>query len=150
MTKPNSIRTAVNTKFLELLPQLQTIGGKALRRTVLDWSVETLKITMAAAATHYNHAFQRIKDSEPELVAGLGRPDDKNNGGRRKKTELTAKEVLSKPADELTPDLGEPQQVFAVKRKSDDVMVAEGLSFKDAKSLIEKNAAQKKAKLYFV
>ena len=97
MSKPNSIRSAVNTKFVQMLPELPVLGGKKFRRIILDWSVETLEITMAAAATHYNHAFHRIKECEPELVQGLGRPDDKNNGGRKKKT-AAAPEITPRDA----------------------------------------------------
>jgi hypothetical protein len=50
---------------------------------------------------------------------------------------------------ELTPDV-ETQTVFAVRKKADDSVVAEGLGFEDAKALVAKAAAAKKAKLYFV
>jgi hypothetical protein len=40
--------------------------------------------------------------------------------------------------------------VFAVRKKADDSVVAEGLGFEDAKALVAKAAAAKKAKLYFV
>lgn len=86
MAKQNSIRSAVNGKFIAMLPQLATLGGRNFRHEVLKWAHETLGITWAAACTHYNFAFQRIKQSEPELVVGLGRPEGKNNGGRKKKT----------------------------------------------------------------
>jgi len=42
------------------------------------------------------------------------------------------------------------QTVFKVCKKSDGTVVAEGLSFEDAKALVEKAAAAKKAKLYWV
>jgi hypothetical protein len=150
MSKQNSIRSAANMMFLQLLPSRKEIGNKAFRRNVMHYLCETFGITVAAAATHYNHAFQRIKESEPELVEGLGRPEGKNNGGRKKKIATTAAEGLASPADDLTPDLGEPQQVFCVKRSKDGEIVAEGLSFEDARALVTKNAAQKKAKLYLV
>lgn len=90
MAKQNSIRSAVNGKFIEMLPQLKELGGRNFRHEVLKWAHETLGITWNAACTHYNFAFQRIKQSEPELVVGLGRPEGKNNGGRKKKaTEVT-------------------------------------------------------------
>ena len=79
------IRSGVNFKFNEMLPQLATIGGKAFRKEILYWAVENYDITIASACTHYNHSFQNAKKATPELVKGLGRPDDKNNGGRKKK-----------------------------------------------------------------
>ena len=42
------------------------------------------------------------------------------------------------------------QTVFNVCKKSDSSLVAEGLSFEDAKALVAKNAAQRKAKLYWI
>jgi len=164
MSKQNSIRSAVNTKFMELLPQLKTIGGKAFRRTVLDWAVESLQITMAAAATHYNHAFQRIKNSEPELVAGLGRPEGKNNGGRKKKASNEATPAVSAapllltytPAAVISDAaamagleqvLAAEPQTFTVVRCKDGEEVGTGLSKEEAEAMIAKAAAGKKAKL---
>lgn len=139
------IRAGVNFKFNEMLPQLATLGGKAFRRQILDWTVEQYGVTMASASTHYNHSFHAAKTATPEAVAGLGRTPEKNNGGRKKKD---AAAVVVVDGD-LTPDV-EVQTVFVVKKKSDDTVVAEGLSFEDAKALVEKAAAAKKAKLYYV
>jgi hypothetical protein len=168
MSKPNSIRSAVNTKFVEMLPQLAVIGGKKFRRTILDWSVETLGITMAAAATHYNHAFHRIKECEPELVQGLGRPEGKNNGGRKRKpaaapavapapllltytpaaapaTDLSV--LLQAPVLPLLPEAPAAVQTFTVVRCKDGAEVATGLTKEAAEEMIAKAAAAKKAKL---
>lgn len=63
-------------------------GPKAntlFRKDVMMKLVEEFGCTVAAAATHYNDAFKLVKNATPELVAGLGRPDDKNNGGRKPK-----------------------------------------------------------------
>jgi len=174
MSATQSIRKAVNNKFVAMLPQLATLGGKGFRRTILDWSVEELKITMAAAATHYNHAFKRIKESEPELVVGLGRPEGKNNGGRKKKpvegavapaapllltytppamndaappegVDLSA--LLQKPAAPLLPEAPVEPQTFTVVRVKDGAEVGTGLSKEEAEAMIAKAAAGKKAKL---
>ncbi len=167
-------------------------GPKAdtvFRKNVMAWLMDQFGCTLASAATHYNEALKTVREATPELVAGLGRPEDKK-GGRKPKLkpvaaavasqqedsltvgdvlsssilageqeedtqELTAAEVMGKKApapvdNELTPDLGEPQTVFAVKKKSDGTVVAEGLSFEQARALVEKAAAAKKAKLYWV
>lgn len=79
------IRQGVSRKFAEMLPTLAELGGRKFRRILLDWTVEEYKCTMAAASTHYNHAFQAAKVATPALVVGLGRPEGKNNGGRKKK-----------------------------------------------------------------
>ncbi len=155
------IRAGVNFKFNEMLPQLKTLGGKAFRRAVLDWTVEQYGCTMAAASTHYNHAFHAVRKATPELVEGLGRPEGKNNGGRKKK-EAAAKVVtpnalldnmlkaVVKPAAAAEAAAEVEQTVFKVCKKSDGSVVAEGLTFEDAKALVEKAKAAKKATLYFV
>jgi hypothetical protein len=158
------IRPAARVKFVELNEQRRRgeapyAGPKAntiFRKNVMAFLMEEFGITLASAATHYNEAFKLVKEATPELVSGLGRPEDKKGGRKPKaKTEaLTGAEVEgSDDADEddgLTPDLGEQQTVFTVKKKSDGSVVAEGLSFESAKALVEKAAAAKKAKLYWV
>ncbi len=166
MSKPNSIRSAVNTKFIEMLPQLATIGGKAFRRQILDWSVEKLEITMSAAATHYNYAFHRIKEGEPELVVGLGRPEGKNNGGRKKKTAAAPvlapaapllltytpaqhdlSVLLELPATPLPMNTVAELWNFTVVRCKDGAVVGTGLSEQEAEEMVAKAVAAKKAKL---
>ncbi len=139
------IRVGVNAKFNEMLPQLAALGGKMFRRAILDWTVENYGVTMASASTHYNHSFQACKAADATLVAGLGRAEGKNNGGRKRKVELTAAEVEGTAAVE-TPE----QTEFTVKKKSDGSVIAAGLSFADATALVAKAAAAKKAKLYWV
>ena len=160
------IRPEANRKFLELLPKRAEIGNAVFRKQVLFHLVEAFDCTIAAAATHYNFAFQNCKKSNPELVVGLGRPEGKNNGGRKKKVAAVAAELLllgytpaaaeaaaEKAVDEnAAQEAGEtvPEQtVFTVKRKSDDTVIGT-FNFEDAKALIEKAAAKKKAKLYMV
>jgi hypothetical protein len=179
------IRPACNAKFMELLPQRAELGNTRFRKTVMSFLMDEFGCTNPSAATHYNHSFQKCKKENPELVVGLGRPDGKNNGGRKKKAEAagdvapvnffpcggfvllpaptgtlisqgvkentsTQTVTVNPPAgDDLTPDV-ETQTVFAVRKKADDSMIAEGLSFEAAQALVAKAAAAKKAKLYFV
>jgi len=138
------IRIGVIHKFNEMVPQLAALGGQAFRKEVREWTIENYCCTGAAASTHYAHAFNKAKEVIPELLAGLGRAEGKNNGGRKKKLELTAAELVA--AEEVV----ERQTEFTVKKKSDGSVVAEGLSFEDAKALIEKAATAKKAKLYWI
>ena len=172
------IRPACNAKFLELLPtRVNTREGNcAFRKNVMASVMEDFGITLASAATHYNHAFKHAVSLNTPGLDGLGRPEDKK-GGRKPKAKPDAvaatppnffpvggflvsqgiKEntsthtvTVNPPAgDDLTPEGGE-QTVFAVRKKADDSTVAEGLSFADAKALVERAAAQKKAKLYWV
>ena len=70
-------------------------GDKAntmFRKAVLMKLVEEFGCTIAAAATHYNEAFKLVKEATPELVAGLGRPEDKNNGGRKPKVKRSVQQ----------------------------------------------------------
>lgn len=158
------IRSGVNFKFNDLLPQLTALGGKTFRRTILDWTVEEYGCTMAAASTHYNYAFQACKKASPELVAGLGRADDKNNGGRKKKAVEVAAPAGTLISTGIKPNTSthtvsinpaaeaptEQQTEFTVKIKKTGAVVAAGLSFEDARALVAKAAAAKKAKLYWI
>ena len=130
------IRATCNAKFMELLPQRIAMGNTAFRRAVMSYIVEEFAIPVTSAATHYNHSFQKCRAASPELVEGLGRPEDKK-GGRKPKS--------------VAAEYVEPVQTeFVVKRCSDGATLAQALSFEAARSMVQKAAAQKKAKLYWV
>ena len=133
------IRVNVNHKFAELLPQRAELGNTRFRAEVIAYAMDEFGITLASAATHYNHA--KIEAAKvPELAAqmeGLGRAEDKK-GGRKPKAKVEA--VVAE----------EQQTVFTVKRKKDGAVIAEALSFEAATALVEKATAAKKAKLYWV
>jgi len=167
------IRPESNRKFAELLPTRAAIGNTAFRKSVMTHLIEEFSISLASAATHYNHSFQECKKANPTLVEGLGRADGKK-GGRKAKPkapivvvpraatdlatfmaagltleEATAAVNKTAPAVIVVPD--EPvQTVFAVCKKSDNSVIAEGLSFEDAKALVQKAVTAKKAKLYWI
>jgi hypothetical protein len=68
------------------------VGKKAntvFRKTVLLHVIDHFGITVAAAAKHYNDALRLVREATPELVAGLGRPEDKK-GGRRPRSQPQA------------------------------------------------------------
>lgn len=157
------IRPAARNKFVELNEvrrrgEAPYVGPKAntvFRKNVMCYLMDEFGITLASAATHYNEAFKLVKEATPELVSGLGRPEDKKGGRKPKVTNTVTVEVaVATPAvtedPNLTPDLGAQQTVFTVKKKKDDTVVAQGLSFEDAQKLVASAAAQKKAKLYWV
>lgn len=143
------IRPAARTKFVEL-NEMRRRGeygtdNKAntkFRKEVMCYLMEEFGITLASAATHYNEAFKFVKELNAELVSGLGRPEDKKGGRKPKVATAETTEVVD--AESIV------QTVFTVKKKSDGTVIAEGLSFEDAKALVEKAAAAKKAKLYWV
>jgi hypothetical protein len=139
------IRPACNAKFLELLPQREALGNTEFRRAVMNSIREDFGITEASAATHYNHSFKEVKRLNPELVEGLGRPEGKK-GGRKKKA---AVEVAPVAAEELDP-MPEQQTVFNVCKKSDGSVVAENLTLEDARELCNKAKQAKKAALYWI
>ena len=123
------IRPACNRKFVELLPQRATIGNTAFRKAVMTSIMEDFGITLASAATHYNHAFITQKEADPASVEGLGRPEDKK-GGRKPKVR----------AEAAAPDFVDAEAVvpteFSVFKKANSELVAEKLSFEDAKALV--------------
>jgi hypothetical protein len=148
------IRVNVNHKFVELLAERATVGNTRFRANVIGYAMEEFGITLASAATHYNHAFKEAK-KRPELaeaLLGLGRPEDKK-GGRKPKAKApaaVATPILLLGYTPATVVAEAPEQTeFVVKRKSDGVVVAEGLTFENAAALVAKAAAAKKAKLYF-
>lgn len=160
------IRQGVLVKFNSMLGELATIGGKKFRRIILDWTVENYTCTMAAASTHYNFALQKAKKDTPEQVVGLGRPEDKNNGGRKKKEATvvpfeTAEQYKARMTAELTAApagdavVEAPQEpivepvvaLVTVVKAKDGTVVAEGLTPEAAAELIEKAKAAKKGAL---
>lgn len=153
------IRPACNAKFAELLPTRAEVGNTAFRKNVMFYIIEEFGISVASAATHYNHSFQAVKAATPAMVEGLGRADDKK-GGRKAKVvvpELVGPAapmlLLPAPAVKGDPqDAGEtaPEQtVFTVKKKSDGTVIGE-FDFETATALVAKAKAAKKAALYFV
>lgn len=168
MSKQNTIRAAASMMFLQLLPSRSEVGNKMFRRNVMHYLCETHDCTVAAAATHYNYAFQDVKRGAAELVRGLGRAEGKNNGGRKKKlavaVQITAapmlllgytpskfkidiKALLQVPLLPLTPQLVVVPQLFTVVRSRDGAEVGTGLTQDEALAMIHRAAAGKKAKL---
>src|ERR1700757_4502936 len=84
------IRINVNAKFAELLaernakPADDKNRNKQFRKDVMLWAINEFNITVASAATHYNHALKLMQASNPASVEGLGRPEDKKGGRKRK------------------------------------------------------------------
>ena len=180
------IRPAAIAKFNELNVLRHAgvepyVGPKAntrFRADVNAWLEQEFGITHAAACTHYNHALIKAKELTPQLVEGLGRPEDKK-GGRKKKVVVVTTAVAPQPVllltytptvpldallqppqvpllpavqaidDQLTPD-HEVQSDYVVKRKRDGEIVAEGLTLEAARAMVQRAAAGKKAALYFV
>ena len=120
MTK--GIREAAVAKFAEYLPKRAEIGNTAFRKSVMSDLMSMFDISLASAATHYNHALKDARTRMPEQVKDLGRAEDKK-GGR-------------KPI----------HTVDVVKCKTGEV-VASGLSRAAAQALVDAAAAKKKAKL---
>lgn len=85
MSTSQSIRSIAVQMFADRLPTRATVGDKAFRKGIILDLAEQTGCTIAAASTHYNHAFQGAKVAVPALVIGLGRPEGKNNGGRKRK-----------------------------------------------------------------
>jgi len=80
MTK--GIRDYVNARFAKYLPKFQAgeLDGKGFRAKVMDGAVTKFGISVASAATHYNHALKMTRLADEKSVESLGRPDDKKGG----------------------------------------------------------------------
>lgn len=147
------IRVNVNAKFVAMLPVRAEMGNTAFRKSIICYAMDEFGITLASAATHYNHAFKVVRAANPELVADLGRAEDKK-GGRKPKAKVTVAApvlLLGYTPRSVEADVAEEQQTeFAVCVKRTGDVVAQGLSFDAASALVNKAAAAKKAKLYWV
>ncbi len=152
------IRTETNRRFLADLPARvnTTKGNTAFRKGVIAHAMESFGITLASAATHYNHAFIEARKSaltDPALATlleGLGRPEDKK-GGRKPKVVSEVAPAAAAAATETAAEAAaeEQQTLFTVCKKKDGTVVAENLSFEAAQELVNKAAEAKKAKLYW-
>lgn len=116
------IRKFTNDNFRSTLAELPSMTPAAFRAEVMGLSIVAFGISVASAATHYNHALKLAKAEVPELVKSLGRADDKK-GGR-------------KPI----------HTVDVIKVKTGEV-VAKGISNAKAEAMIAAASAARKAKL---
>ena len=82
MSKINT-RAAAFAKFNEYLPLRAELGNTGFRKSVIHDLMEMFNCSLGSASTHYNNAFKMAKLATPELVEGLGRAPEKNNGGRK-------------------------------------------------------------------
>lgn len=171
------IRPYCNEKFVELnnLRNRGELTNTQFRKSVIADVMENFGITLASAATHYNHAFKTVKALNSELVSGLGRAEDKK-GGRKPKAkvaavvqdtatmadvlrssllgnddEMTGTEEAVETTTEAAPEAAAPVVItYSVRKASTGEVVAEGLTEEQANELIAKAAKAKKAKLELV
>jgi len=127
------VRAFTNTKFAEEFTKVKETGYTEFRRTVMNAAIETFGISIASAATHFNHAKLEYGKANPGALDGLGRPEDKK-GGRKPGTKNKAVEVV-------LPTL------YDVIKVKDGSVVTTGLTKEAAEALVAKAAAAKKAKL---
>lgn len=177
------IRSGVGHKFNELLPQWKAMGGKLpgsnFRKAVVQWTVENYEISWSSACTAYNTALIDARKTSPALCEGLGRPEGKK-GGRKKKVVAVQGPVLllgytpaaddgselleaammavagSIPAVDAVDQVPngsdaavEVEKTYTVTRAKDGVVIVSGITLAAAEELVSKAAAQKKAKLVF-
>jgi hypothetical protein len=166
------IRPYANALFLTNLPARvnDRAGNTAFRKAIIAECMDQFGITLASAATHYNHAFINAREvgktdaMVAALLEGLGRPEDKK-GGRKPKAKpeaaADAAPVDAAPASVLLSEgikehttthtvTINPEPKFAVRKVSDGTVVCEDLTLEQANALIAKAAAAKKAKLELV
>ncbi len=125
------------------------VGPKAntiFRKQVIGELMEQFGISLASASTHYNDAFRFLKELNADLVSGLGRPEDKK-GGRKKKVQGPVE--LAPPEDYVDAE-SVVQETWTLKRKSDGAVVQEGLTLEAARDAVQAARRAKKAALYFV
>ena len=168
-------RAAAVAKFNELLPTRKDVGNTAFRANVMFFLQEEFGCTVSAAATHYNYAKHLCTQTSPELllaltggaagdVPALGRPAEKNNGGRKKKvvtdttTEAPADGVVTDTTTEAATEVVTettttevPVEAVAelvnVLKKKDNTIVLSNVTRAEAEAAVAKAAAGKKAAL---
>ena len=165
------IRNYVNALFVELSPKriageygpidnYLAAGNRLFRKDVKQRAELQFSITDASSSTAYNKAFQECKKNFPELVIGLGRPEDKK-GGRKAGSvntvtpETPAAETPAAVVDtvvDTAPVVAAVEPTAAavkiqVTRAKDGAVVAEVDTMEEAQALIDKAAKAKKAKL---
>jgi hypothetical protein len=166
------IRPYCNAKFVELnnLRNRGELTNTQFRKNVIADVMEAFGITLASAATHYNHAFKNCKELNSELVSGLGRADDKK-GGRKPKAKVdanvnpilanmlaarngnngeTAPAAEAEVKQEAAAEEAAVVITYSVRKVSDGTVVCSDLSLEAANALIAKAVTAKKAKLELV
>ena len=81
----NTVRAAAFAIFNNHLASRAEVGNTAFRKAVIGEIMQKFNCTLSSASTYYNTAFKQAKMATPSLVEGLGRPAEKNNGGRKAK-----------------------------------------------------------------
>jgi len=121
------IRPYCNAKFVELnnLRNRGELTNTQFRKNVMADVMDNFGITLASAATHYNHAFKTVKELNGELVSGLGRADDKK-GGRKPKAKLVAEAVTALLGSGSAYPLGIPAVEFIDQQYKDCIAAAAG------------------------
>jgi len=118
------IRDFTNENFVRDLVKFQAgeVDGKTFRANVMQATVAKFGISIASAATHYNHALKAQRLADAKAVNGLGRDDDKKGGRKPGRT------------------------VDVIKVKTGEVVVS-GVSKGAAELMIITAASKNKAKL---
>lgn len=149
------IRPAARNKFVELnelrrrgeAPYTGPKANTVFRKNVMSHLMTEFNISLASAATHYNEAFKLVKEATPELVSGLGRPEDKK-GGRKAKPKAEAAPAAADGTETPPAVIETPAAVVVLYTVSGKKgVVAKDLSEADADSLIAKAKAAKKGTL---
>lgn len=156
------IRTEAKRKFAELLPTRVNTrdGNRNFRASINTHLMEAVGCTLAAAATHYNHAFieaRKAAATNPELATqleGLGRPEDKKGGRKKKVVEVMTPNGPQEGMVLAEGTLEELQEalptLFLVKKANGGEQVGEPMTLEDAKALVEAAKKAKKAKLFWI
>jgi hypothetical protein len=170
------IRPAMLAEFAKQLPNHTPFGDPkvncAFRKSVMATIMEQFGITVASAATHYNHALIQAQTNAPELVKGLGRAPDKKGGRKKKVAPVVVTQELVGPVqpeaqpeavaqvEEQPAELEAPQEggfseaapaveLVTVYKKKDDSVVHADMPLAEAEALVaENNAKMFVSKLY--
>ncbi len=143
------IRPACNALFAKMNPARKAgeMTNTAFRKAIIASLMDDFGITLASAATHYNHSLQKTKVEAPAEVEGLGRAEDKKGGRKSNAVKAAVAEAAANSTFQLADTIGvdEPvQELYNVVRKTDGKVLAEGLDIMAARAMVEAAHAGKK------
>jgi hypothetical protein len=122
------------------------------RRAFCNWLEQDFGIGHDSATSAYNIARKEFAAANPLLVEGLGRPPEKNNGGRKKKAkaEIAAaimllgwngrmqneSSLLPYVAPQVPEADGAEQGIYVVRKKKDNSVICETEDFAEAQEIV--------------
>lgn len=145
MTK--GIREFASNRFEKLLPKVKELGPTGFRRRVMDDVMKQFDITVASAATAYNHVLKTKRDEDPDSVEGIGRGQGAPAPAAKQAQPTQAKRGPGRPPKEQPAAQRPPGDNVAVVKARDGTVVVESMPRNLAKELVAQSGGRGRPKL---